>query len=93
MKPSLVILPMLALLAAPALAGGPIAWGGVGWYVKIQGGYQGAQPYAVAGPYSNQSDCEAVVRQRRAEYPNSTSSYWCNYETVAWATPSYDEEG
>lgn len=82
----------LAALAAPAAAGGPIPWGGVGWYVKIQAGYQGAQPYAVSGPFANRADCESVVAQRRNEYPNSTSTYWCNYETVAWATPVYDDE-
>lgn len=80
-----------ALLAAPALAGGQIAWGGVGWYVKTQGDYAGATPIAVSGPYSSKAECEAYIARVSSEYPNSKVSRWCNYETVAWASPDYDD--
>jgi hypothetical protein len=78
-----------ALLATPALAGGDIPWGGVGWYVKVQG--EGSSTsMVVSGPYASNADCDAYVVRARAEYPEFKGSRWCSYETVAWASPEDD---
>ncbi len=81
----------VALLTAPAIAGDPLPWGGVGWYIKAQGSYQGAQPFALSGPFSGKEICDSEIARRRNADPASTMSVWCSYETVAWASPSYDD--
>jgi hypothetical protein len=81
---------LTVLAAAPAIAGGPIPWGGVGWYVKVSENYQGAQPYAVSGPYPSKEACEVEIARAQSQNPTSTYSRWCNYETVAWASPDDD---
>jgi hypothetical protein len=83
---------MLVTVAAPALAGDPLPWGGVGWYVKMQGTYEGAQPFALSGPYAERQTCDAEVTRYKSQNGAPQGGLWCNYETVPWPSPPPDED-
>jgi len=83
----------VAILSAPAIAGTPVPWAGPGWYVLAR--YSPDSPsVAASGPHADRGACEAVIAQWRAQDSSTSSnaSYWCSYETVAWADPSGDED-
>jgi len=84
------VLLFAAIAAAPAIAGSGVAWGGVGWYIIGQSKSPGSTSVAVGGPYATRDTCENSRAQFQSQSTNSNYTYWCNYETVAWATPSDD---
>ena len=95
MKHRVPVFLILLALAVPAIGGGPIAWGGVGWYIKVQDTYAGAQAYAISGPHGDQAACDAAIIRSREEAQKagySARPMWCSYETVAWASPDYEED-